>query len=317
MRFLIALALAAPVAMAQEPLPLKKAMKPNTTYTADGFIYIKSNNKLTCPPGVKIVSEKWAVLVVDGAFIAAGTAEAPVTFDKVTIRPGHKFRTIKLAHTRFTGDSGVATATRDSMGDYDRSRARGPLVMEDVAFLDTSSLDVLFHFGSISATRVSSVARMSIDAWHPSANVRADFESCFQNKAKVSGLQGGLSIANVRDVRVRFTRIAGDLTKFSNCSNLLLEGCKIQTGRFLIGRSKDTNFKKTKVLRCDLYGKTLYFTGPQNAKDRITLKECFFNGDANTKPAEIVKKRIGGMGGKIKVVVKSPAAKPHNLAGSD
>ena len=59
----------------------------------------------------------------------------------------------------------------------------------------------------------------------------------------------------------------------------------------------------------------LPLTRSAGAKERITLDDCYFKGDAAAKPRDIAVKRTAGTG--VRVIVKAPSERPHNLAGAD
>ena len=311
MRAALSLFLVAAMAHGQEPLPVSRSATLSAgTYVLNGSKHLPKGVKLVCKPGVRIVGEgNGGLLVIEGTFETQGTKDAKVAFENVWLQPYHNFQRIRIGYARFGGKGGLYTSQE--------REARGKLELDHVEFKDKACIWVELYFGHVSIKRVSSEDSCRITATRALNNLSVEISDCFADKG-TSGFAGGLSIYNVKDVKVLRTRFGGRgaTTRFENCTKILLEGCRFDGRALLVKHRKKGGFKKTKVRKCDFHSKYLIFEAPERSKDRVTLDGCYFADAAGMAPNDLARKLTEGSR-RVSIAVKAPSETPNSLAGKD
>lgn len=308
MRCLGVLLVAALAARAQEPLPIKSAKLTGKTYTLTGWHKLEKGVHLTLGKGVKVVGQgKGGVLNLEGGGLEiAGAPGEEVVLENVWVNLGWKFNRLKIAHAKISGKGGVSVPHE--------AQTRGKARLENVAFSGDASIWVTFHEGGMELFNVTAQSTCQIASTGADRNVKLAITGCrFVSKGDPKVIQGGLTLDTVKEAKLVNTQVGGMGAMFKGVSKLTLEGCRFDGRGFLVKQDLKGRMSKTKVSRCDFAMPDIRFQGPARGRERVTLTDCHFLGDAATAAEDIVTKRIKAQG--VKVTVKSPREKPNDLAG--
>ncbi len=224
----------------------------------------------------------------------------------VWINLGWKFKRLKIVHAKFLGTGGVFVPHG--------GETRGKAVLEHVAMTGDASVWVTFHEGGLVLRNVTCRSTCQIAATGSDRNVKLEISGCrFLNTEEPGVMKGGLRLHHVKEARLTNTQIGGMTASFTGGVKLTLEGCRFDAPGFYVRQEQKGRIGKTKISRCDFASEKLVFEGPRGGREKVTLKECHFRGDATAKPDEILRYRIKAQG--VQIVVKSPSPTPHDLAG--
>jgi hypothetical protein len=313
----IAALLIAPAAQARGgarriPFPTEKTTilrEEGVVYTVSGRVKIPKGVEISCQKDVKVVAEgPDAVIEVEGALKVHGVSDREVIFEGVTIELAPEFLDVHLDMAIFRKGARVGTPADTPV--------RGKLFVENVDFNYDAGFDVTFCHGSVDLSSIDSDVPMRVAAVCPEGaeenKVKLKVRGCVESlHSGYIGLKGGLVVSGVYDVTVRINRIGG-LASFSDCRTLIFDGNKVDAKKLVFRAGAGTDFRRTKVTKCDLYCETVEIVsvaGDEKNLDRVLLDRCYFRGlerpdevrtqvirDGEGEEENVVQVRLGKIG---------------------
>jgi hypothetical protein len=293
----------------EKPLPLTR-----TTVLKDTRVVYVVDGRQTIPPGVEITGQKGiriqgrngAVLEVRGAFVVHGISGTPVRISGVRIEPGESVQQLHLDYCTFSG-SHVATEEGKTTG--------GMITVENCSFASGGGVRVGITRGKVgvmSVTGSTGVRIRGVDPENATNRVQAMIYGC--------KLTDGLEIENVYDVVVRSTLLEGSPLALRANRTLLFDSNRVASGTLEITQPRTGEFKGTTITKCDFYMQTLRIFSPaaDGASDVVALDKCWFSaGNDPDLIAKVVEDSADDPENAVKVRLKNPSDKPHNLVTDD
>jgi hypothetical protein len=276
---LLALLLAPSVAVAREkPFPVARSVilkEGGVKYIVEGRVVIPKGVEISCQKDASVVGRgKGATLVIEGDLAVHGVSTREVVFENLTIELAEKFEECRLDMTILRKGARLRSASGKSVD--------GQLHIELTEFEGDSDIDVVFHGGSIQMRATCSDAPVKIKVTNPpnadGNRVKVFVFGCSQ-RPDHPGLAGGISVEGARDCLVRLSRIGGQLSSFRNCRTLQLDGVKIDSKRLELKQTKPAEFRRTKVLKCDIYSAKVAIHAPRGdgrIVGKVRFERCWF-----------------------------------------
>lgn len=303
------------------PFPVKRSTilrKQGTKYFIEGRQKIPKGVEISCQKDVYIRGRgKDAVLEVQGSLQAHGVKDREIIFENVWIEMAPKFEDVHLDMCKFRKSAGVR-ASRERPVD-------GKLFIENVWFEESARLDVALSAGSVDLSNVRSRTPVTITALDPSPTkrnkVRINVRNCYPKLPLGNfGFDKGLVIENGDEVIVRLNRMEGERSAFVNCRNLMFDGNKVTSKTLEFRQSEHGHFRKTKMLKCDIYSESLVVSAPivEGKPEKLKIDKCWFQD--LLKPKEIHDHVVTDAADDekcgVRVVFKKILKRPLELAGS-
>ena len=287
-------------------LPVKRSAKlsKNKIYVVEGLVRLPRGVELTLRLGTTIIGKgKNAVLEVRGTLKMAGTRNNRSYFKNVTVRPAERFEEIHLYWVNFEKSAALIA---------DRKKpVKGRIYIERTTFDETATLTLAMKGGSFDLIRSLAKPRVRILCEH--GPVKVKIFGCFDNNQKLTGLEGGLILTGAEDAIVRRNNLGGGRSAFVDCRKLTFDMNTVHSRVLEFRQSKAGFFAKTKILKCDLYCKTLSVRAPprKGKPERLYMDKIFVRG---LSKADILAQVVDENG--VRVVIKKVLKKPQKLGGA-
>jgi len=294
------------VAGADEPaaLPVRK-----TVILASGATYFIEGRQVIAP-GVEITVQKGsvlegrgsnAVLEVQGALKIRGVTDQECTIKDLVIEPAAAFDEIRIDMTQWK--SGAVRTAPDTV-------ACGTLAIENSTLEKRVAFDICFGAGEVRLLNTCLYDALRVRGGIPKGK---DKNTLAVNLNGCRGLLAGLSVAAVKEVVLRNTRVAGAECLFDDCGAVTFDGNKLDAERLLFRQPEPGRMKGWKLQKTDFHGTRILFEAPEGkARDRILVDKCWFKGLG--KPKEILDALFDPKGC-VEIQFGKIQARPLELAG--
>ncbi len=299
-----------------KPLPLRGPAKVGgQTFHIEGRRVLEG--RLSIQQGTRVVGKGLgAVLVVKGHLTVTGTAQRRCSFENVVIELPAEFREVHISTTKFLGGAGIKSALDEAVS--------GRLFLEECTFERESPLNFRFQRGTIDLITILAQGAVNIQCVNPpkkdTNSVRVNVMSCGPSRDLSGALHGGLFIDGANDCTVRLNYLGGDRVVLSNNRKLMFDGNKVKATTLEIRQDVAGRLSKTKILKCDVYSRTIKVFAPKDGKkkDIVRVDKCWFK--IRHKNRKDLLAKVFDDGAKdekngARVIIQKVMEKPLALAG--
>jgi hypothetical protein len=313
---LLALLRLCPLAAAEPPAAPREIPLPTsrTTVLKDTSVVYVVEGRQTIPPGVEITGQKGirirgkdgAVLEVKGGFVVHGIAGTQVLISGVRIEPAESVQQIHLDECKMQYAT-VATAEGKTTG--------GMITIENCNFSSAKGVDVAMTAGKLKIMSVIGSFGARIKGVDPESGTNR-----VQAMVYVCKLTGGLEIENVYDVVVRSTLLGGTPMLLRGNRTLLFDSNRVSASPLVIEQPRIGEFGGTTITKCDFHMQTLRIFSPaeEGKGDVVALDKCWFSAGTDADAiGKVIEDAADDPKNGVKVRLKNPNAKPHNIVEDD
>jgi hypothetical protein len=302
------------------PFPVRTTIlrEEKVTYVVEGRVKIPVGVEITCLRDVYIVGKgSDAVIEVEGRLKVHGVGSREVIFENVAVELKPKFESVHMDMAIFRKGSALRTTP-----DHPSTGKR--FFLELVDFKGDASLDLTVKDVPITLSSVCSDRPVHIRAVTPDGarenKVKLIVRGCTQGTGH-PGLIGGLIVEDVYDACIRINVLGGALSAFRRCRTLIFDGNKVTSKKLEFEVTADSDFRKTKVMKCDIYSQKVTAVSPVNpdkTRDQIFMDRCWFRGIKDPKKVreQVLQDGEGDDQNAVRILLNKVGKRPLELAGA-
>lgn len=262
-----------------KPFPLK-----STTLKTEGAqFYVAGRVRL--PHNASVVSVKTItiegrgekpVLEVSGKLELKAALGDRIQIRNLTIEVMPDCKDLLIMRTDFSASSHVISS--------EEGASKGNIYLHDLRLRDTSRIDVQMSGGQFDLHDSGIDASVRIRGVDASEKNRAKLKVILlNNQTRNGGFKGGLELENAWDALIRNCDLAGPLTRIKRCQKLDFDGNNVRSKLFEVLQEDTKDFKKTKIMNCDMRTPTTRIFAPIDPKKpdhltRFSMQGCWFSG---------------------------------------